>query len=409
MLAQGWGGGVWAFTLKWRCATARPAPHRQQPPLNKVHRPLNKVHQPLNIKHHRHLLLCLPCLVCLGARVYGKFRRHFVRTMQNSTSYKKPKIDWAAVKIDFLDFFLIYFPISGGSSRGGGFNHPPPFGGVRVALPSFSVPVKSCWAQLMLWGICIMYNLGTSSGTSFAPSVSSPVDCVLGPWGAWSTCSASCGLGKRSQISPIVVVAANGGQACPSNQQWQYCVPASPSSHKTNSTPSVLAEASDSQRNCDMRSSENHSGLPVSNPQSCWQLSQCFAFYISLSFARFPLLFLPFLLHVSFPFACIIPHPVGQNNTRLPTSFVVVLDPPVGCIRFAPTLLRIVLFSCASCFAKKGSFAYFGLFDFQRGHILTPPVQVHQEMYVSRAKGCTFILQIWPLPPSFFLRRVYGF
>jgi hypothetical protein len=58
-------------------------------------------------------------------------------------------------------------------------------------------------------------------------SVSSPVDCVLGPWGAWSTCSASCGLGKRSQVSPIVVAAANGGQACPSNQQWQYCNPQS--------------------------------------------------------------------------------------------------------------------------------------------------------------------------------------
>ena len=41
-----------------------------------------------------------------------------------------------------------------------------------------------------------------------------PVDCVLGRWGAWDTCSKRCDGGMQTSTRTIVQQAKNGGTLC---------------------------------------------------------------------------------------------------------------------------------------------------------------------------------------------------
>lgn len=50
-----------------------------------------------------------------------------------------------------------------------------------------------------------------------------PVDCVVGPWNGWSSCSKSCGTGTQTRTRPIYQYAANGGKSCPSTYDAQFC------------------------------------------------------------------------------------------------------------------------------------------------------------------------------------------
>ena len=51
-----------------------------------------------------------------------------------------------------------------------------------------------------------------------------PVDCVMGDWGEWSSCSAACGLNNKIQRSrPVVISEKNGGRKCPEATQFRPC------------------------------------------------------------------------------------------------------------------------------------------------------------------------------------------
>lgn len=54
-------------------------------------------------------------------------------------------------------------------------------------------------------------------------SAACPVDCVLSAWGSWSTCSKSCGTGTQTREKTAVVKAAFGGKACQSQLETRSC------------------------------------------------------------------------------------------------------------------------------------------------------------------------------------------
>ncbi|MFN4253882.1 MAG: T9SS type A sorting domain-containing protein [Saprospiraceae bacterium] len=50
-----------------------------------------------------------------------------------------------------------------------------------------------------------------------------PVDCVVSPWGNWSTCTKICGGGIQTRTRNVVTPAANGGLPCPVLSETQPC------------------------------------------------------------------------------------------------------------------------------------------------------------------------------------------
>jgi len=52
-----------------------------------------------------------------------------------------------------------------------------------------------------------------------------PVDCIVSGFGAWSTCSQTCGTGSQSRTRTVTQSMAHGGAACPSLQESRTCNP----------------------------------------------------------------------------------------------------------------------------------------------------------------------------------------
>ena len=51
-----------------------------------------------------------------------------------------------------------------------------------------------------------------------------PVDCVMGEWSEWSSCTAACGLnGKIERSRPVILSEQNGGRKCPDGTQFRPC------------------------------------------------------------------------------------------------------------------------------------------------------------------------------------------
>nr|XP_026693109.1 thrombospondin type-1 domain-containing protein 7A isoform X2 [Ciona intestinalis] len=50
-----------------------------------------------------------------------------------------------------------------------------------------------------------------------------PIDCQVGPWSTFGTCSASCGGGTKTRSRTVTTPAQHGGQACPALSDTQSC------------------------------------------------------------------------------------------------------------------------------------------------------------------------------------------
>uniref|UniRef100_A0A3P8PDS9 Spondin-like TSP1 domain-containing protein n=1 Tax=Astatotilapia calliptera TaxID=8154 RepID=A0A3P8PDS9_ASTCA len=49
------------------------------------------------------------------------------------------------------------------------------------------------------------------------------IDCVVGSWGPWSSCTSSCGIGSTERSRQVSVPPRNGGTPCPDLKQRRGC------------------------------------------------------------------------------------------------------------------------------------------------------------------------------------------
>lgn len=59
--------------------------------------------------------------------------------------------------------------------------------------------------------------------TTTAVAKPAPIDCKVGSWSAWSTCTKTCGGGTKTRTRKITQQPANGGAACPPLSESQPC------------------------------------------------------------------------------------------------------------------------------------------------------------------------------------------
>ena len=60
-----------------------------------------------------------------------------------------------------------------------------------------------------MWSVFLLALLGAAT----------PEDCIMTKFGAWSTCSASCGTGSQERVRSIVTAATFGGVGCKALRQ----------------------------------------------------------------------------------------------------------------------------------------------------------------------------------------------
>lgn len=86
-----------------------------------------------------------------------------------------------------------------------------------------STAAGSVEADESSWSHDVLYSMAAASGsTGFTVS---PVDCVVGPWSDFGTCSGQCGggVGVIMRFREILTLSADGGLACPELSQSTSC------------------------------------------------------------------------------------------------------------------------------------------------------------------------------------------
>ena len=81
----------------------------------------------------------------------------------------------------------------------------------------------SCQANSCLWVILVatIVAIAVSAVYAFYPKmfVSIAVDCQMGDWSDWSSCSVTCGHGQKTKTRDVKVNADHGGSNCSDERQ----------------------------------------------------------------------------------------------------------------------------------------------------------------------------------------------
>ncbi|XP_020670159.3 somatomedin-B and thrombospondin type-1 domain-containing protein isoform X1 [Pogona vitticeps] len=73
--------------------------------------------------------------------------------------------------------------------------------------------------------------------------ISAAVDCVVGPWGAWSECSSFCGPGSKERTRQVTLPPRNGGTPCPDLRQRRGCLGDNPVCETAKEVAKILPDS----------------------------------------------------------------------------------------------------------------------------------------------------------------------
>ena len=107
-----------------------------------------------------------------------------------------------------------------------------------------TTPVDCVVAPWSEWGVCSMscghgwatreriIERSPQNGGKHCPALSEnkacntkacPSDCILRPWGKWSTCTRTCNIGHRTRVRSVRAAPQHGGRACGALTQTRTC------------------------------------------------------------------------------------------------------------------------------------------------------------------------------------------
>jgi hypothetical protein len=121
---------------------------------------------------------------------------------------------------------IIYFVTSGTppSSPAPSTTQAPTTGGGAGTTPSAGTPSTGGGAGAPPTTIGTLGSLPSQPDSSTSTDGSTtPVNCVVSDWGAYSACTKTCGGGTMTKTRTVITPAANGGTACPPLTQTDPC------------------------------------------------------------------------------------------------------------------------------------------------------------------------------------------
>lgn len=74
-----------------------------------------------------------------------------------------------------------------------------------------------------LWSQLNIYTKKTIKWSLYPLISPAAIDCVVGSWGPWSSCTSPCGIGSTERIRQVSVPPRNGGTPCPDLKQRRGC------------------------------------------------------------------------------------------------------------------------------------------------------------------------------------------
>lgn len=121
------------------------------------------------------------------------------------------------------------------------------------------------------WSKCVAEEKVATDDNTKAPAASAvqpgnggaPVDCVTTEWSDWSACSGPCGMPrKKKRTMTITTQAMNGGVACPSTEEVEFCAAIPCDTNCAVGNWSEWTKCSVNENNCGMHGTQ-HRARPV--------------------------------------------------------------------------------------------------------------------------------------------------